>query len=196
MPLPAGTTLQRLHDHLVHHVGDLPFPLHVGVLVDEDRARCCGRAGSSTPWLRRSSATPGCSRCAEDHGSAVPRRRRRRTPCATAVMPRCCADCGRSLEVLSGLMPGDSCLPCGGGLDAAGAPDDCPSGSRDERVAHPVQVQDVPGGVVVGVTGPAAAFVLAYEHGLGLRSARRSCLRPAPRGLRRRAPTCGWGRWP
>ncbi|SFX80479.1 hypothetical protein SAMN02787144_1006232 [Streptomyces atratus] len=47
-------------------------------------------------------------------------------------------------------------MPCGSGLDALRTPDDCPPGSRDEREAHPVQVQDVPGGVVVGIARPAA----------------------------------------
>ncbi len=73
--------------------------------------------------------------------------------------------------MLSRLKPGDSCLPCGSGLDALGAPDDCPPGSRDEREARPVQVQDVAGRVVVGVARPAAVRVLAHEHGLALPAA-------------------------
>lgn len=44
-------------------------------------------------------------------------------------------------EVLSGLKPGDSCIPCDGGLDASETPDNCPPGNRDERVTHPVQMQ-------------------------------------------------------
>lgn len=136
-------------------------------LIDRDRPQ------GPTRQLRPAPGHSGSSQ--RQHGDRRKARRSRQMavrPGAPSQLSTGAARLARraTLEVLSRLKPGDSCLHCGGGLDASGTPDDCPPGSRDERVAHPVQVQDVAGGVVVGVAGPAAAGVLAHEQGLGSRS--------------------------
>lgn len=86
---------------------------------------------------------------------------------------RCVVVAALGLKCSPDPKPGDSRLPCGGGLDATSAPDDCPPGSRDRHVADPVQVQDVPGRIPVGVRLEAAVGVLAHERGLVLPAARR-----------------------
>jgi serine/threonine protein kinase len=68
---------------------------------------------------------------------------------------------------------GDSCLHRCGRLDGFTRPTTAPSGGRDlhDDVADPVQVQDVPGRVPVGVALEAAVGVLAREELLGLSAA-------------------------